>query len=236
MSDTPLIQYEADGPVALITLSNGKVNAISPQLIDEFNAALDRAEQDNAIVIVTGREGLFSAGYDLKVLQASQESAHALIRGGSTLCRRLLSFPTPVIAACSGHAVAKGAFLLLSADVRIGVSGDFKIGLNEVSIGMTMHHAGIELARARLPHTWFNRSVICGELFDPATAQTAGFLDQVVDAAALMPAARAIASQFAEHMDLNAHHQTKLKARKAYLELLDASIERDAAATLSLPG
>ncbi len=236
MQNFEFLSYETQGSVATIRLNNGKVNAISPELITEFNQALDQAERDHSIVIMTGRPGLFSAGYDLKVLQASQESAHALIRGGSTLCRRLLSFPTPVIAACSGHAVAKGAFLLLSADVRVGVSGDFRIGLNEVSIGMTMHYAGIELARARLPDAWFNRSVLCGEMFDSETAKTAGFLDQVVAEDALMATAMAIASQFAEHMDLKAHHQTKLKARADYLALLDASIQKDAEEILSLPG
>ena len=148
MSD--LISYQLDDGIATLTLSNGKVNAISPEMISAFNAALDQAEKDRAVVIITGQPGILSGGYDLKVMTASPEQAIELVRQGSSLARRLLSHPFPVVIACPGHAVAKGAFLLLSVDYRIGVEGPFSIGLNEVQIGMTMHHAGIELARDRL--------------------------------------------------------------------------------------
>ena len=145
-----LISYHLEDGIATLTLSNGKVNAISPDVIAAFNAALDQAVTDRAIVIITGQPGILSGGYDLKVMTAGPKEAVALVTAGSTLARRLLSHPFPVIVACPGHAVAKGAFILLSADYRIGVDGPFSIGLNEVQIGMTMHHAGIELARDRL--------------------------------------------------------------------------------------
>lgn len=99
-------------------------------------------------------------------MTAGPQRAVDLVTQGSTLARRLLAHPFPVIVACSGHAVAKGAFLLLSVDYRIGVDGPFSIGLNEVQIGMTMHHAGIELARDRLRKSAFHRSVINGEMFN----------------------------------------------------------------------
>ena len=124
------VSYQLDDGVATLTLSNGKVNAISPDVIAGFNQALDRAEQDKAIVIMTGQPGILSGGYDLKVMTASPESALSLVTQGSLLSRRMLSHPYPIIVACSGHAVAKGAFLLLSADYRIGVEGNFTIGLN----------------------------------------------------------------------------------------------------------
>ena len=155
MSD--LIAYHLEDGIATLTLSNGKVNAISPDVISAFNAALDQAEQDRAVVIITGQPGILSGGYDLKVMTASPEQAIELVRQGSTLARRMLAHPFPVVIACSGHAVAKGAFLLLSVDYRIGVEGPFSIGLNEVQIGMTMHHAGIELARDRLRKSAFHR-------------------------------------------------------------------------------
>ncbi len=118
-----LIQYQLDQGIATLTLNNGKVNAISPAVIDALNAALDQAEQDRAVVILTGQPGILSAGYDLKVMTSSAENAVALVSAGSTLARRMLSHPYPIIVACPGHAVAKGAFLLLAADYRIGVSG-----------------------------------------------------------------------------------------------------------------
>jgi enoyl-CoA hydratase len=221
-----LISYHLEDGIATLTLSNGKVNAISPDVIAAFNTALDQAVTDRAIVIITGQPGILSGGYDLKVMTAGPKEAVALVTAGSTLARRLLSHPFPVIVACPGHAVAKGAFILLSADYRIGVDGPFSIGLNEVQIGMTMHHAGIELARDRLGRAAFHRSVINGEMFDPKSAVDAGFLDKVVSAEELQGAALAAARQL-KKINMTAHKNTKLKVRKALLETLDNAIVQD---------
>ncbi|WP_296183989.1 crotonase/enoyl-CoA hydratase family protein [Pseudomonas sp. UBA1879] len=224
MSD--LVAYQLDDGVATLTLSNGKVNAISGDVVAAFNAALDQAEKDRAVVIITGQPGILSGGYDLKIMTSSPEAAMDLVAAGSTLARRMLSHPFPIVIACGGHAVAKGAFLLLSADYRIGVEGPFSIGLNEVQIGMTMHHAGIELARDRLSNSAFGRSVINGEMFDPNGALQAGFLDKVVPSEALVDTARTVALQL-KKINMKAHKQTKLKVRKAFLETLDKAIELD---------
>ncbi|VVO64123.1 Fatty acid oxidation complex subunit alpha [Pseudomonas fluorescens] len=221
-----LIAYHLEDGIATLTLNNGKVNAISPDVIAAFNAALDQAVADRAVVIITGQPGILSGGYDLKVMTAGPKDAVALVTAGSTLARRLLSHPFPVIVACPGHAVAKGAFLLLSADYRIGVDGPFSIGLNEVQIGMTMHHAGIELARDRLRRSAFHRSVINGEMFDPQSAVDAGFLDKVVTAEELQGAALAAARQL-KKINMLAHKNTKLKVRKQLLETLDDAILQD---------
>ncbi|MDM8191967.1 crotonase/enoyl-CoA hydratase family protein [Pseudomonas koreensis] len=221
-----LIAYHLEDGIATLTLNNGKVNAISPDVIAAFNAALDQAVADRAVVIITGQPGILSGGYDLKVMTAGPKEAVALVTAGSTLARRLLSHPFPVIVACPGHAVAKGAFLLLSADYRIGVDGPFSIGLNEVQIGMTMHHAGIELARDRLRRSAFHRSVINGEMFDPQGAVDAGFLDKVVTAEELQGAALAAARQL-KKINMLAHKNTKLKVRKQLLETLDDAIVQD---------
>lgn len=221
-----LISYHLEDGIATLTLNNGKVNAISPDVIAAFNAALDQAVTDRAIVIITGQPGILSGGYDLKVMTAGPKEAVSLVTAGSTLARRLLSHPFPVIVACPGHAVAKGAFILLSADYRIGVDGPFSIGLNEVQIGMTMHHAGIELARDRLRRSAFHRSVINGEMFDPKNAVDAGFLDKVVAAEELQGAALAAARQL-KKINMTAHKNTKLKVRKALLETLDNAIILD---------
>ena len=224
MSD--LVAYQLDDGVATLTLSNGKVNAISNEVIAAFNAALDQAEKDRAVVIITSGPGILSGGYDLKIMTSSPEAAMDLVAAGSTLARRMLSHPFPIVVACTGHAVAKGAFLLLSADYRIGVEGPFSIGLNEVQIGMTMHNAGIELARNRLNTSAFGRSVINGEMFDPKGALQAGFLDKVVAPEELTDAARTVALQL-KKINMKAHKQTKLKVRKDFLETLDKAIELD---------
>ncbi len=221
-----LISYHLEDGIATLTLSNGKVNAISPDVITAFNAALDQAVTDRAVVIITGTPGILSGGYDLKVMTSGPKEAVALVTAGSTLARRLLAHPFPVIVACPGHAVAKGAFLLLSADYRIGVEGAFSIGLNEVQIGMTMHHAGIELARDRLRKSAFHRSVINGEMFNPQSAVDAGFLDVVVSADELQTTALAAARQL-KKINMTAHKNTKLKVRKALLETLDNAIVLD---------
>ena len=224
MSD--LVSYQCYDGVALLTLCNGKANAISPAVLTELNQALDRATQDAAIVILTGQPGILSGGYDLKVMMSSPDNALALVAQGSTLARRMLSHPYPIIVACPGHAVAKGAFLLLSADYRVGVEGAFTIGLNEVKIGMTMHHVGITLARDRLRKSAFQRSVINAEMFNPQTAKDAGFLDEVVAPEELMAAANRMAQQL-KTINLKAHAKTKLKVRKELLATLDQAIELD---------
>jgi len=221
-----LVSYSFSDGIARLGLDNGKVNALSPALFEAFHAALDRAEQDRAVVVISGKPGIFSGGYDLQVMTSSPAAARELVATGSTLSRRLLAHPYPVVAVCTGHAIAKGAFLLLSADYRIGAEGPFKIGLNEVAIGMTMHHVGIELARARLTHSAFTRSVINAELFSPTDAVTAGFLDRVVAAEELENEAMAMAAQLTK-LNMTAHRNTKLKSRRALLELLDQSITED---------
>ncbi|HET8849042.1 MAG TPA: crotonase/enoyl-CoA hydratase family protein [Marinobacter sp.] len=225
---TELVSYELNDGIATIALNNGKANALGHEVFEALNAALDQAEQDKALVILTGQPGMFSGGYDLKQMQKGIREAMALVKVGSTLTRRLAAFPLPVIAACPGHAIAKGAFLLLSVDYRIGVEGSFKLGLNEVAIGMTMHHAGIEIARHRMPAPYFYRSVVNAEIFNPQTAVSAGFLDEVVAPEQLMERATAVANQF-KQLNLNAHKQTKRKAKADYLALLDRCIEQDAA-------
>ena len=223
---TSLVELNMVEKIATLTLNNGKVNAISHQLIDEFNQALDQAEQQQAVVVIAGQPGMFSGGYDLKVMRESMSAAMQLVEKGSTLARRLMAFPYPVIAACTGHAVAKGAFLLLAADYRIGVAGEFKIGLNEVAIGMTMHHAGIELARGRLAPVYFNRAVMLAEMMSPQEAVTAGFLDKVVSPEEMASFTAAVAQAMTQ-LDMAAHYKTKLKARAELLSVLDDAIIKD---------
>lgn len=210
----------------LITINNGKANAISHEVIDGIHSGLDLAEENKKIVILTGTEGIFSGGFDLKVMKSSPKNALELVTKGSRLSIRMLSFPLPIITACNGHAIAKGAFLLLSSDYRIGASGDFKIGLNEVLIGMTMHYAGIAIAKARLSEVFLNRSVNNAEIYNPETAVTAGFLDKIVPEKNVLPTAIKVAELFYQ-LNFNAHKETKLKVRANHLENLKKAIALD---------
>lgn len=228
-----VVSYQSEENYVIITLNNGKANAISHDVIEGINGSLDKAEQENKVVILTGQKGIFSAGFDLKVMTKSPESAKELVTKGSRLSLRMLSFSKPIIVACSGHAIAKGAFLLLSSDYRIGVEGDFKVGLNEVMIGMTMHNAGIAIAKARLSEVYLNRSVNNAEIFNPEDALKAGFLDSIVSELHLLPTAIKVAMMFSK-LNRKAHAETKLKVRKPHLDALEKGIVLDLAGEISL--
>ena len=227
------VSYQSEEKYAIITINNGKANAISHEVIAGLNESLDAAEKENKVVVLTGKSGIFSAGFDLKVMTASPESAKELVTEGSKLSLRMLSFPQPIIVACSGHAIAKGAFLLLSADYRIGVEGDFKIGLNEVMIGMTMHNAGIAIAKARLSQVYLNRSVNNAEIYNSKQAVEAGFLDRIVPEEALLLTAIKIA-EISSKLNKKAHAATKLKVRKLHLEALAIAIALDLKSDISI--
>jgi enoyl-CoA hydratase len=221
-----LVSYQLKDGIATIAMDDGKANALSPAMLGEINGALDRADADKAAVVLTGRAGTFSAGFDLKVMSAGGAEAHKMLIMGFTLGERLLSFPHPVVIAVGGHAIAMGVFLLLSADHRIGVDGQYKVGANEVAIGLTMPHFGVETCRQRLAPAYFHRSVINAEIYTPAEAVTAGFMDRLVPEAQLMGEALAAATRLAK-LPRATHRDTKLRAREQALKAIRAAIEKD---------
>jgi enoyl-CoA hydratase len=173
--------YSCTDGTAYISLDDGKVNALGSASIEDLHAQLDRAQQDDAsVVILSGREGVFSAGFDLGEVRSGAIARADLRRRFIDLELRLFEFVRPVVIACTGHALAAGAALLLAADRRIGLDGSFRLGFNEASIGTSISAATVELARYRMPMPWFE-SLISGETFPPRPAQQAGLLDQVVD-------------------------------------------------------
>lgn len=221
------VGYEEVDSVASITMDDGNANVLTLDMFAELNEAFDRAEADGVGVVLAGRDGRFSGGFDLQVLTSFGPDAPLLLRAGFEMSYRMLSFPLPVVVACTGHAVAMGAFLLSSADYRVGAAGAaHKITANEVKIGFPMPRAAIETCRQRLTRAGFDRAVILAEVFDPNSAAEVGFLDAVVPAEDVLDVAR---SKAAELMTLNlaAHAATKLRAREATLAALRAAIEAD---------
>ena len=222
-----LASYELEGSIATITMDDGKVNAFSIPMLKALHTAFDRAERDGAIVVLTGRENYFSAGFDLKVFAGGEvDQVIEMLTLGATFAERILSFPTPVIAACSGHAVAAGSFVLLAADLRIGTEGPFQIGLNEVKIGLTVPWFAIELARQRLTPAHFDRAVVNATMHSPSEALAAGFLDRVVSAGELRAASIDGAAALAE-LNLAAHAATKLRVRGSALKAIRTAIEAE---------
>lgn len=219
---TRLATYtHADG-IATITMDDGKVNALSTEMLAAIGAQLDRAEREEAVVVITGRDQTFSAGFDLK---CEAERWPEMLVAGARLAERLLAFPRPVVVACNGNAIAMGGFVLLSVDVRVGADGPFRVGLNEVAIGLTLPWFGVEIARHRLTRPAFDRCAVTGVLLAPAEAQAAGFLDELVAPAELMPAALAAARQLAG-IEAAAHAATKLRVRQHALAGARDGIDR----------
>jgi enoyl-CoA hydratase len=221
-----LAHYERVGAVATVTMDDGKVNVMSLVMQEALRDALDRAESDKAIVVLAGRPGVFSAGFDLKTLQAGGSDAKAMVTGGFELSERVLSFPSPVIVACSGHAIAMGLFLLLSADYRVGSEGPFKYQANEVAIGLTMPRAAVEVLRQRLSPACLPRAVTLSETFSPANAVSAGILDEVVAEGEVIARALQVA-EMAATLDPGVHRASKLRVRQQALEALRIAIDAD---------
>lgn len=222
-----LVSYQLNDSVATITMDDGKVNAMSPDMQTELNAALDQAVEDKAVVVLTGREGIFSGGFDLPTLKAGGETALQMLIGGFELSERILKFPTPVIIANPGHCVAMGVFIMLSADYRIGIEGPFKMGANEVAIGLVVPESAIEICRNQLTPACFNRSILTSEFFQPKDALQAGFLDKLVEQEELLEVAQSLASEYVK-LDNRAYQATKAKVKGELYKKVRAGIENDA--------
>ena len=220
------VQYALQGRVATISIDDGKRNALSPQVLREICRALDQAESDRAIVIMTGRESVFSAGFDLKVMKRGGLDALRMLRAGYALTARVMAYPYPVIAACNGHVMAMGVFLMLSADYVIGSRGDFKIAANEVAIGLTMPRVAAAMLHHRLNPAAFQRAVTLSDFFDVNSAFSAGFFDELVDPVDLMSRAAARADT-CKALDLKAHAASKRRIRAALIRKIRFSIPLD---------
>jgi enoyl-CoA hydratase len=225
---TERVTYRCEAGVAGITMDDGKVNVMSTAMLRDIGAALDRAEADEAVVVLrSGREGIFSAGFDLKVF-AGGDAARSLemVRAGAELALRLLAFPHPTVGVMAGHAFPMGTFLLLACDFRIGALGEARMGLNEVAIGISPPGFAIELARSRLHPAWLSRTVTLGEMYEPEEAVTAGFLDRAVPAAALDAA---LGDTIARLKALNPamHAVAKRKLRRHAMAAIRAAIDSE---------
>ena len=220
------VQYSLQDRVATIRIDDGKRNALSPQVLREIYQALDRAESDRAAVIITGREDVFSAGFDLKVMKRGGIDALRMLRLGYALTARVLRYPYPVIAACNGHCMAMGVFLMLSADYVIGSRGDFRISANEVAIGLTMPRVAAAMLRHRLHPAAYQRAVTLSEYFDVDAALGAGFFDELGDPAELIARAEAKAVEVSQ-LDTRAHRASKRRIRARLTRRIRFSIPLD---------
>lgn len=192
-----MLEVEISGEVAVLHLDDGKANVVSEAFSAAVNEGLDRAAKDAKAVILTGRPGRFSAGFDLNAVKAGGDAAKNMRDAGARMMARLLVHPQPLVIACTGHALAAGALILCTGDTRIGIEGDFKIGLNETAIGLTLPPHMIALAASRMPRELVTQNIIQAKVHDPVGAVAAGYLDEVVAPGELMDTALARAANLA---------------------------------------
>jgi len=224
---TSKTSYEVTDGVAVLRLDDGKANAVGHETLAAIEAALDDAEQGAGALVITGREGRFSAGFDLGVIGEGPEAARDLVATGARTAARLYGAAIPVVAACTGHAIAFGAIMLLSSDVRLGADVEAKIGLIEVSIGMPLPIFAIELARDRLSPRHFTAATALATAYSPRGAAEAGYLDEVVPADELDDAAMQRAQALAARVRRTAFASTRRTARQKTIDLIMSTLDED---------
>jgi enoyl-CoA hydratase len=221
-----LVSYRRDEHCVRIDMDDGRLNVLSAEMLAELHEAVDRARDEGVPVVLIGREGAFSAGFDLKVLRGGGEAAAQLLTAGFTLSEKLLSLPSPVVVACTGHAIAMGLFVVLSGDYRLGVSGPYRLTANEVAIGLALPRTPMEVCRHRLAPAFFDRVVSLAEVFSPQNAREAGILDRVVSADEMDDALGELVAALSA-LDMNAHRVTKLRSRENLLAAVHAAVAAD---------
>lgn len=215
---------EITNDIALIRMDDGKANAINFDMLAALNTALDSAEADAKAIVLTGREGRFSGGFDLNAFASlGPDGVYKLLDAGAELLLRLYGGPLPVVAACSGHAIAMGVFILHACDTRIGTAGDYKIGANEAITGMQLPIFAMELARDRLNPSHLTRAMIQGFIYNPQGAVEAGYLDMLAEAGEVETKALTVASQLAQ-LPGKAYAWNKKSVRKPTLDRIRDSL------------
>lgn len=231
---TDLLSYTLEGTTAIVRMDDGKANALSEGMIDALTGALERAEREASAMILLGREGRFSGGFDLKVMMSGPEQAKALLLRGSELYMKLYGASLPLVVACTGHALAGGSLLVLTGDVRIGTAGPFRIGLNEVAIGLPVPVLAMELARDRLVSTELGRATLMAQIYDPEGAVKAGYLDEVVPADKLLDRAKEEATRLTG-LARSAFKATKTRLRGRTIAHILDTLEDDMRTLLAPP-
>ncbi len=224
MSASTPATIEITNDIALIHMDDGKANAINFEMLEALNAALDTAEAEAKAIVLAGRDGRFSGGFDLNAFASlGADGVYKLLDAGAELLLRLYGNKLPVVAACTGHAIAMGVFILNACDTRIGTAGDYKIGANEAITGMNLPIFAMELSHDRLNPTHLTRATIQGFIYDPAGAVEAGYLDMLAETGKAEASAMAVAAQLAQ-LPAASHAWNKQAIRKATLDRIRASL------------
>ncbi|MEP1470438.1 MAG: crotonase/enoyl-CoA hydratase family protein [Halieaceae bacterium] len=219
-----MMDYQVSDNIVTLTFDDGKANAVGHDFLDNINAGLDRAVQEEAgAVILRGREGMFSGGFDLAEFEKGVEAGMAMVQRGFELLVRLYSFPLPLVAASTGHGVAMGAFMIMACDSRVACSGKFKMSLPETAIGMQLPPLLVELATSRISVRHATRVILQSEVYPPEAAVDAGFIDEVVPVDELESRTMEIAKKLAE-LPQAQYAENKLSVRARHLQVMKDSL------------
>lgn len=221
-----VLTYTLEGTTAVLQMDDGKANALSEAMIEQVVAALGRAEKEAQAIVLVGRPERFCAGFDLKVMMSSPDAAKALLRKGADMLMKLYGTPLPLVIACTGHALAGGALVLLTGDYRIGTAGAYRIGLNEVQIGMPVPILAMELARARIAPIKLVKTTLHAHVYDPEEGAKVGYLDEVVAADQVLARAKEEAAKLGQ-LSRMAYGATKSRLRGNTIKYIVDTLDDD---------
>jgi enoyl-CoA hydratase len=207
-----------------VRLDRPPANALDPDLLSESAALVDELRsRDPGAVVITGRDGFFSAGADLKVVPSLDASGQAaMVDGINRLFAGWYSFPRPVVCAVNGHAIAGGMILALCGDYRVGCN-EGKLGLTELRAGIPYPACALAVVKAELSAAAARVLALRAELIDPPTALALGALDELVSPDDVVPRALEVASEMAA-LPRSAYPIVKKQLRRETLEVLAAVV------------
>ncbi len=170
-----------ENDISIIKLDDGKANAFSYDMLSQVNDLLKKVPRDSGALVITGREGLFSGGFDLKTLATGDmEKITKMVQLGYRLLLELFSFDRPIVAAVSGHSIALGLFVTCSADYRIAIDGKYVCQANEVRNNMDIPTQIMEIIRARVNKKYFYSAVYHSDAYSVQDSIEVGYIDEVV--------------------------------------------------------
>jgi enoyl-CoA hydratase len=216
-----VIDVGRQGPVAVVRLDRGKVNALDDEMLTAFDECLDTVERSDArAVVLTAAGRVFSAGVDLRrVLDGGPEYLDRLIPALGSALGRLFAYPLPVVAAVNGAAVAGGCILACACDRRILAEGA-RIGASELLVGVPFPVSALEILRwACGDHT--EEVVMTGTLYGSSEALTVGLAHEVVPPDELLDRAVAAAGALGT-VPADTFRLTKAQLRRPALERMAA--------------
>ena len=181
---TTIRSEDRDGGVRVLTLDRPPANAIDETLLNDLAAALDAARVEDAVraVVLTGSGAFFSGGFDFAAPRRDDAVAHDLYARYRDAHLKLLTLPKPTVAMVNGHTIAGGLVLVLACDYRLGVEGDYRVGLNEVAVGASFPRAAFEIVHLRLPHARVSELILGAALYPANQALRLGIVDELLPA------------------------------------------------------